>query len=151
MAKFIYLGKKQDFVLSSVYEYRKPLNNGDIFDLEGNDIALMKRCLDVAKKQGIEDKDMDFRLYSSYIAQKDMEEFNAIDIPEDTKEVEQEKPKSNKIFDNSDEIVEDEEEEVSVVLEDLKKNELLAICAEKGLDVKQPINKPELIELIKSN
>ena len=49
MAKFIYLGKKKNFKLDSVYQHQDVLEPQGTFELTGKDLVLMKRCIDIAK------------------------------------------------------------------------------------------------------
>ena len=153
--KFIYQGKIKDFVLSKKYTFQTPLNNGDEFDLEENDLALMKNCLAAAKFQGIAPENSSFVPVSLAQAIKDQKELESVSAPVETRKVKSQTvlppdpqdKESDKEFSNKEEIVPED----TVDLNTVRKDDLLNICKEKKIAVPDNATKAVLIELINQN
>jgi len=160
MARFVYLGKKKEFRLNSVYSFQKELNPGDEFELFGPDLVLIKRCLSICTLGGTRPEDMDFRLKDE-IEMSNVEIETEVPVYEDgdldnvidslSEESDSEAPVEEGLGDDPLDEQSDDPEDAPIDLGALTKNQLLAICKEDGIDAsKRNINKSEIIELIKS-
>lgn len=147
--KFVYLGKTKNFSLGNAYSFKGLLNNGDVFDLDEKDCVLMKRCMDTARLNCLNEKDMDFKLYASHVAEKEEQAFKKVIEDKVAVTVPVANDVSNavpQVFGNDTEI---DTEEVTVNLQLMKKADLLKICEEKGINVPDGALRPQIIELIK--
>jgi len=134
--KFKYLGKKKNFKLDKkVYKFATPLNPGDEFELSGNDLVLMKRCIKIAILQGTPKDKMDIVVSAQH--EYDSVKEDGLETDETPKT--EEPPKDAEI----------EEEEV-VPLVSKKVAELLGICKEKGITVPAGTSKSGIVALIEA-